>query len=644
MLSFFKRIISLVFVFASCFIHTFCQEKNKNTALFQASVIPDSLKTDADKVVRFSESEMVITEPGHVVRKHHSIVTVLNDKAEDAAELVLFYSKKYQSVNAMQMLIYDAQGKLIKKYNKSDAYDRSATDGFSVITDERLLALHHTIASFPTTVEISYEMSSNSYLDLGEWNIQPEKTAIQSSQYRVKAVSSVGFRFKNRNTTIEPRKTVEEKFSVYTWQVANLKAVIPEDDIPRWCVDQRVVFAADKFEFNGIPGDISSWNSYGKWYTALNADVNTLSLQRGDELKRMTANLKSDREKAEFLYHYLQQNVRYVSIQLGLGGLKPFPADFVDQKKYGDCKALVNYMYAMLKAVNIPSYYALVNAGTNNEPALADFPADPFNHIILCIPFKSDTTWLECTSNTQPFGKLGSFTENRNALLITEEGGKLVNTPQSSITDNQFNSEVHMNIKADGSADATVKLLCKGGYRDLFVSELPRISQDKQKEYLIRTLNFKQPAEFNFASTADKSDIKEVNFNLQYDTFSDISTGNRKFYRPRVFDLWNYTLSGTGKRKTDYYFQHPMQKSCLTVIDLPSGFKLESLPENVDLKFKYGSYTISYEYLVAKNEVISKAEFIIKNQVIPASEYAGMKLFMDNIQKAQNKKFVVRSL
>src|SRR6185312_13501516 len=148
--------------------------------------------------------------------------------------------------------------------------------------------------------------------------------------------------------------------------------------------------------------------------------------------------------KARFLYNYLQKNVRYVSVQLGIGGYKPFPASFVDEKKYGDCKALSNYMLTLLKTVGIPSYCAVINAGTNAEPADPDFVNDPFNHIILCVPFKNDTTWLECTSATSPFGKLGSFTENRKALLVTEDGGKLVNTPRSTMQDNQFNSAVHL--------------------------------------------------------------------------------------------------------------------------------------------------------------------------------------------------------
>jgi len=153
-----------------------------------------------------------------------------------------------------------------------------------------------------------------------------------------------------------------------------------------------------------LPGQLTSWQSYGKWQHDLNADVCTLSADRAAEIKKLTANLPGDKEKVKYLYEYLQHNVRYVNIKLGIGGLKPLSATFVDQKKYGDCKALSNYMVALLKSVNIPAYYAIVKAGDNEEPADPAFPADPFNHIIVCVPLKGDTTWLECTNNTQPFG------------------------------------------------------------------------------------------------------------------------------------------------------------------------------------------------------------------------------------------------
>ncbi len=625
-----------------CVNTAIAQDKNIPKDLYLASAIPEQLKQDAHRVVRYSLEDMKVLGPGHIVARTHDIVTILDEKGDASASMYLPYDKKFSSVNSAQMLVYDAQGKLIKKYSKSDMYDRSAADGFSMITDSRFMALRHSVASYPITIEKIYEMSMNSYIDLFQWRLRPRETSVQNSTYRISVVPEVKFRYKNKNTNIVPNQEKQGQFDVYTWQVKDLKAEEHEDNVPDWSVEPRIMFAADKFEYFGRPGDISTWKSFGQWQQDLNADVCDLSAQRVAEIRKMVEPYNNDKDKAKALYTYMQQNMRYVSVQLGIGGLKPFPASFVDKNKYGDCKALSNYMYTLLKAAGIRSHYAVVNSGTNDEPVDADFPASPFNHVILCIPFKSDTTWLECTSNTSAFGKLGEFTENRNALIITEEGGKLVNTPRSTRADNQFNSRVLVKLTPEGGATAKVKILSTGGYRDLFVDELPTVSQDQQKAYLIRSLNFKQPSAFDIKEAADSSGTKEVNFDLEYDTFAELSAGNKKFYRPRVFDLWQFAPPVTEKRRGDFYFDHPMQKTCTTVINLPEGFEAESVPENVSLKFSYGTYDASYKYDAAKNELTSTVKFNLDKHVIPAAKYAEMQQYMDAITRAQNKKLVIR--
>jgi len=635
-----KCLLFLVTSFPLLAVRAYSQEKDIPKDLYVAATIPDSLKENANSVVRYSFEDDIVKEPGKMVSKIHRIVTVLNEKGDDEGIMVLGYNK-YYSYSDILMRIYNEKGDLIKKYHKSDMEDYSATHGADLVTDDRLLALKHTIASYPTTIEVEYEVNVNSNFDLGQWEIQGNEQAVQSGYYHVSIDSNAGFRYLNKNTTIKPEKKTIDGKSDYSWEVKNLKAIKLEERAEGWRVFPHIYFAANKFNQDGYPGDISTWQNYGKWQKDLNADVCSLTPEREAEIRKMTDTIKTDKGKARFLYNYLQQNVRYVSVQLGIGGWKPFAATFVDQKKYGDCKALSNYMSALLKAVGIPSCYAIINAKANQEPADPSFPFDPFNHVILCVPFKGDTTWLECTSNTQPFGKLGPFTENRNALIVTEDGGKLVRTPRSTMQDNQFNSEAHLTLNADGSAKATVKILCTGEYRFDFI-EYTALKVDEQKEWVMNQLNIRQPSVFNYDPSADKDGVKEVDINLEYDKFVDIMAGDKQFYRPRVFDLCAFTVPVEEKRKSDYYFDIPLQKSCVTTIDLPAGYEIETLPLNQSLKFTYGNYEVNYVYDAAKNQVVSTAKFNITNQVIPAAKYTELQQYLDAVAKAQNKKLVIR--
>jgi hypothetical protein len=609
---------------------------------FKFSTIPDSLKFDANSVVRYSETKIDIRGPGKAVVKFHSIVTILNDKADKDAVMQMGYNKKYDTYSDVEMRIYSDAGKMIKKYRKSDMYDGSAANDETMVTNERFLAVKHDIAAYPVTVEIEYEENISSFINLDSWHIQQHfGQAVQNATCIVTVDPLLALRYKNEHIDLQPAKASKDGLDVYTWAIKDLKAIKSEDYVAPWTVLPGVLLAVNSFNCYGYAGDFTNWQTFGKWIQRLNDGALTLSAEKISELQNLTNAFSTEKEKARFLYQYMQKSMRYVGIQLGIGGYKPFPATFVDAKKYGDCKALSNYMQALLKAVNINSYYALIRAGSNEKPIDPAFPYNAFNHAILCVPMKTDTVWLECTSSTHAFGKLGSFTENRQALLITEDGGKLVNTPRSTMQDNQFVSEVYVKLTESGEANAEVKIVGTGLYQEDYES-LGMLKEDEQKQILMRMLNIKQPTYFNLATATNNDGAKEVKINLGYDKFFDMAVGNKQFYKPGVIDLNSMTLPISENRRNDFYLKSPMHKTCVTIINLPVGFEVEALPASTSLKFVYGSYDVSYEYNKDKNQVISTAKFALNNWVIPAGKYTEFQQYLDDITKAQNKKLVIK--
>ena len=608
---------------------------------YKAAHIPDSLKKNANFVTRYENYEVIVKNVERAVQRQHIIMTLLNEKAEDNATFIMGYDDKFYSIKSAEMLIYDADGELIKRYKKSDMYDQSSSDGgMTLVSDNRVLYLKHTVVSYPVTVEMKYEYQLDTYLSLGAWHPQEKDNSVQVAKCKVVANPEVGFRYQQKYFKNAVKQVVDGQ-ETYSWEVANLKAFKVEPGAQSWTFMPRLSFATNKISFGDIDGDISTWKGFGIWQQKLNTGLAELPPARVEELKQMVASLPSDKEKAKFLYGYMQKNMRYVGIQLGIGGWKPFPASFVDTKKYGDCKALSNYMHALLKAVGVPSYYAVVRAGKNESPADPNFVTNPFNHIILCIPFKSDTTWLECTSNTAVFGKPGTFTENRNALLITEDGGKLVNTPRSKKEDNVFDSNVEIVIDEEGVAKTKMSIAASGEFRN----ELIRISYkdtDNQKKEVISLLSLKQPDVFDLAAKEDQGGIKNIELDLEHEKLSEFAAGAKSFYRPGIFDLWQETYPATERRKTDFFFSHPMIKKCRTVFKLPLNQEVEALPPDVALTFSYGNYQAKYLYDKEKNQVTAVTQFDLNNHVIPAAKYNEMQAFMDNVVKSMSKKLILR--
>src|SRR5690606_35617022 len=111
-------------------------------------------------------------------------------------------------------------------------------------------------------------------------------------------------------------------------------------------------------------------------------------------IQALVKDIDDPKQKAQKICEYVQKKTRYISVQIGIGGFQPMPADDVDRLSYGDCKALTNYMLTLLKSVGINSYYAVVQAGSLKKYAIPDFASmNQFNHVILCIPFANDTAW-----------------------------------------------------------------------------------------------------------------------------------------------------------------------------------------------------------------------------------------------------------
>jgi len=193
----------------------------------------------------------------------------------------------------------------------------------------------------------------------------------------------------------------------------------------------------------------------------------------------LTDKLKDPKQKISVLYDYMQKNTHYISIQLGIGGWQPFDATYVATKRYGDCKALSNYMVALLKEAGIKGKTVDIRAGANAASINKDFPSFQFNHVIACVPLDKDTVWLECTSETLPAGYLSSFTANRYAVLVDENGGKLIHTPKYNYHDNQEIRKIDATINEEGNLSASVNTQYKAEQQDNLEQLINGLSKDK---------------------------------------------------------------------------------------------------------------------------------------------------------------------
>jgi hypothetical protein len=345
----------------------------------------------------------------------------------------------------------------------------------------------------------------------------------------------------------------------------------------------------------GYSGNTDTWNDLAGWIQQMNLGRDILTETRTNEIREMVKAIPDNREKIKKLYTYLQGRTRYFGVQLGIGGFQPMDAKLVDEVGYSDCKGLSNYMKALLKAIGIESYYTLVEAGGDFPQLIPDFVYNPFNHVILCVPLKEDTVWLECTSQIIPFGFLGDFTSDRQVMLIKEQGGKLVRTPVYSMGENFQYTHANIIIASDGNGSANILRRFGGLQFDDKIFQLNSSIED-QKEWLYDYYpipNFQLNSyEFKKDPTDKPESVLKSSVNISH--YCSLS-GKRMFLPLNLTNRSTYIPPKTKIRRSDI-------KCVMSYIDvdtieynLPEGMDIEFLPENRDIKTPFGEYLLRIE-------------------------------------------------
>lgn len=633
-----NRCLFYCILFTFLFLSASAQEKPE----YAVSLIPDSLKKEVNSVIREQSDILVFKSPGRGKQTIKKVVTVLNDKAESELMFYEFYDQ-FRKIDDIEVNVYDEKGNYLKRSRKRDLRTQSVGDGISLLTDTKVIYASLSVDKYPVTIEINYEIIYEGTHEYRDFFPQTTDQSIMLKWYSITTPNNNKVRYKNYRTNLQPAIKNDGANTTLTWQVRNVQPYKKEpgsahEDVP------TVMIAPTLFEVDNYPGALDSWDNFGKWNVALQKGINKLPASSIPYYQELTKNAQSVKEKIEILYRHLQENYRYVSIQLGIGGNKPFPAEFVEKKKYGDCKALSNFMHAMLDAVGIQSYYTVINAEYNSMPVDKDFPQDAFNHIILCVPLpkEKDTVWLECTSRTEKFGKLGSFTENRYGLMVTETGGILVPTPRSKAEDNILKSYSVIKISEDLTAKASMTVSHTGNYTSL-MNSLFESSEDDRRHYLVNQMGLKHPDQLSMKKSDEslRHDYK-VLYELGYEKIAEFSAGSKHFINPRLYKFWNNALPKTENRQNAYYFRNPLILIDTSVYELPAGFIVENLPKPSSVNFSLGSYQTTYSFDASKRVLTTTAKIQLDKHIIPATNYEEAAKFFSDVIREQQQKIVIK--
>lgn len=614
------------------------------TVVWNVQGIPDKLKEKAHAVIRTDENLLIVKNEGFLTRKKHTVITILDEEGLKYGHLYIDYNK-LSKVTDLEGVLYDAAGNKLRKLKKEEINDIGNVSETNLFDDYRYKSVQFNYANFPFTVEYSYEVSDKRMAYYESWfpGDNSDDVAVQASSLQIEMPANMQLRYKELNGVASVEKAQNGANTVYKWKVSNLPIKAHEPYAPAWSERGPGVWTAPAtFEMDGYKGDFSSWQKVGEFDNLLNKGRETLPPRVVNEIQTLVKGETSQEAKVKKVYEYLQQHTRYISIQLGIGGLQPFEASLVAEKGYGDCKALSFFTKAMLKTIGVESHYASIKAGEATADILTDFPAQQFNHVILCVPMPKDTIWLECTSQTNPFGYLSNFTANRHTLLATPTGGVLVKTPALSAKDNQVSRKVKMELGADGSAKAKIDANFKGIFYDDVVGLIHENNQEKTTTSLLKSfyLGNAQLSKIALQENRDKIPSVQIAFDADLKKLTSPS-GSRLFVTPSIFYKEDgVPSSGSEPRTMDVELFNNISYNDEIEIQLPTYQAVEALPTDVSFTSKFGTFQVKYQLQGTK--LLLTRKFTRNNGKYKANDFAELIDFYKKISKADRAQMVLK--
>lgn len=626
-----KSVLSILFLLIIATTHS--QEN-----LLTSFTIPAKLTKNANAVVRSNDVQISLNASDDMRIVVKKIITVLNKKGASAVDAYLHYDDNLK-IKDLEVLVYNAMGSEIKKIKKNDFKDVSAVPGGTLYSDSRVKYLEYTPISYPYTIEFTYEIETENTAFIKPFvPISDYFVSVENSSYQISFPNDLKLRTKEKN--FQDFDLIKEELEGgIKFSVDNIEAIKPEDYAPEFFnIAPKILVVSNKFTLEGVQTEVENWNDFGKWmYHDLIKTTHDLPESTVTMIQNLVKDEPNDIAKAKYIYQYVQDKVRYISVQVGIGGWKPFNASEVDKLGYGDCKALTNYTLALLQAVGIQSNYTVVYAGKSQRSFEGDFAAMQGNHVILNIPTEDDNIWLECTSQKLPFGFIGDFTDDRDVLVITPDGGEIQHTKKYKVEDNIQTINGNLTMTNNGSIQANVVINSKGiQYDDKYWLET-ETERDLDKHYknrwgyinglLINSMNIENNK--NDIEFIERINFKANNYNKKI--------GNRMLFTLNAFNRNKHLPDRYKDRKFPLEVKRGFKDIDEYEIKIPSEYKVESLPNNSTIENKFGSYKT--EVIVKdENTLIYKRLFIINDGQFPKADYDKFRNFYKEVTKQDNAK------
>jgi predicted transglutaminase-like cysteine proteinase len=597
-------------------------------------------KTDA--VLLYSETNVTVISTDKIKTQVREAYKILRPEGRDHGTLFVHFNPQ-RKVKSLHGWCIPAQGKDYEVKDK-DAIEVSPNiQGAELISDVKYKVLHIPAPDVGNIVGYEYEVEDQPFFLQDMWNFQ-RTTPVKETHYSLQIPA--GWEYKAAWLNHPEVNPTQPSGHLSQWALTDIKGIRREAAMP----PHDGVAGAMVVSFFPPGGPVlngfKDWDGMGKWYINLVSGRMEASAQIKQEVATLTASKTTQFQKMQALAEFVQRDIRYVAIELGIGGWQPHPATDVFSHRYGDCKDKATLLRSMLHEIGVESYHLAIYTERGAITPLT--PAHHgFNHVIIAIklpegmgerslvaviqhPKLGRILFFDPTNDLIPFGQLPGYLQANYGLLVTPDGGELVELPQQPSSMNSIQRTAKLTLDSSGTLRGDVKETRLGERASSERWRLRTTTNDNDRIKPIEALLASSLSSFRIthASLLNLQQTDQpfgFNYSFESQNYAK-SAGNLLLVRPRVIGNKGFGFLETKEpRMFPIEFDEPTRDTDTFEITIPAGYAVDDLPPPVDADYSFASY--HSKTVINGNVVDYTRTFEVKELSVPVNQAEDLRKF-----------------
>jgi Domain of Unknown Function with PDB structure (DUF3857)/Transglutaminase-like superfamily/Domain of Unknown Function with PDB structure (DUF3858) len=597
----------------------------------------------AAKATLLDLADVTIRPDGSARTVTRMVKKIFNQAGRDQeAEVAIRYNGAYETLTITRARTILPSGRVIpinpaeiRETKNPSGYDDDCAKSFSfpAVAEGSLIDYEY------VTDQKSSQLPGHFW---SQWYFNAGRDPVMLTKLTVHAPRSLKINEKLQNSSVKAKitDTLGEKNITYVWEQEKVPSPEMEESLnpPLERVLAKLTYTT-----------LSDWQQIAGWYQGLAKDRAVADPAIKARVAELIKGKTTPEEKAKAIFYDVQDQVRYVAIELGISAYQPRPATKTMTNLYGDCKDMATLLVAMLREAGVTAHPVLLEADSADRFPLSlasELPTpSAFNHAICLAEIDGKKYWLDATAAVCPWGTIPGADQACEGFVIRDGKGTFeritVATPEA-MANTQLLS---ITLGADGTATGTLKITGSGDYemslRRAFLHQ-PTDRVKQTVEALARSIGANaKVANYTISDLKDKDKPVVVNANVTFPSWGKKS-GDLLMFAARP-DQTTGSLSSPfqSEGRVLPIVQESVQLAKTTLeVTLPEGMTVLSLPDSKDGSSALGNYkrTVTQE----GNKIIITMQVIDNRAEISPKEYADLRTYFDNYLKVLEESVVLK--